>query len=209
MMKIHSNIFKQAPLLIFLLLLSFSSFSQNFKTEIEKYREAYKNAFSEETGSPLKKEDLINLSFFKADSSYAINAKIELLTEETPFLMSNYSGNPQQYIRYARLKFTLNGKPQELTIYKSIVLSQLADFKDYLFLPFTDFTNGKDTYSGGRYIDLNRKDIINDRIKVDFNKAYNPYCAYSDGYQCPKPPTENRIQQNINVGEMVFSGAKK
>ena len=208
-MKAANNIFNSAVIMISFSLLGSPAFSQNFNTEIEKHRENYRQAFLNESGSPLKKQDLINLSFYEPDSSYVIAAKVTMLTDTEPFLMPTYSGKPQQYIRYARVKFNLNGEPQELTIYKSVALAQLPKYKDYLFLPFTDSTNGKETYSGGRYIDLNSSDIVDDLVKIDFNKAYNPYCAYSDGYQCPKPPTENAIKQNINAGEKAFSGPKK
>jgi uncharacterized protein (DUF1684 family) len=208
-MKTSRKRFNQAILLIVFILLGSPAFAQNFKTKIEKHREDYRQAFLNETRSPLKQQDLINLSFYEPDSTYLVTANIIMLTDEQPFLMPTFSGKPQQYIRYAQVKFDLNGKPQQLTIYKSIALAQLANFKDHLFLPFTDATNGKETYSGGRYIDLNAKDISNDVIKIDFNKAYNPYCAYSDGYQCPKPPTENTIKQDVNAGEKAFSGAKK
>ena len=208
-MKTQNTLLNKAILLAFLMLLSFSSFAQNFKIETEKHREGYRQAFLNESRSPLKQQDLINLSFFEADSTYAIDAKVVMLTDEVPFLMPTYSGKPQPYVRYAKLKFMLNGKPQELIVFKSIDLAKLAAFKDYLFLPFTDSTNSKETYSGGRYIDLNVQDIKDDVIRIDFNKAYNPYCAYSDGYQCPKPPSENEMKQNINAGEKAFSGAKK
>ena len=208
-MKVLKNKFTPAVILIGLSLLGFPAFSQNFNAEIQKHRENYRQAFLNETRSPLKQQDLINLSFYEPDSSYVVAAKVSMLTDKESFLMATYSGKPQPYIRYARIKFSLNGESQELTIYKSVALAQLPNFKDYLFLPFTDSTNGKETYSGGRYIDLNSSDINDDLVKIDFNKAYNPYCAYSDGYQCPKPPTENAIKQNINAGEKAFSGPKK
>jgi len=208
-MKTQINLLKKLLLLGFFMMFSFASFAQNFKSEIEKHREGYRQAFLNEEGSPLKQQDLINLSFFEPDSTYAVLANVTMLTDEVPFSMPTYNGQSHPYTRYATLKFSVNGKAQELTLYRNIALSKLAAYKDYLFLPFTDASNGKETYSGGRYIDLNIQDIKNDVIKIDFNKAYNPYCAYSDGYQCPKPPAENEIKQNINAGEKAFSGAKK
>jgi uncharacterized protein (DUF1684 family) len=208
-MKTQSNRLNAGILVVLLVSIAAPCFAQNYKAELEKHREGYRQAFVNEERSPLKQQDLINLSFFEPDSTYLVDAKVEILTGEEPFLMPTYSGNSQPYIRYAKLKFSLNGKPQELTVYKSIALSRLSEFKDHLFLPFTDSTNSKETYSGGRYIDLSKKDIDGDVVKIDFNKAYNPYCAYSDGYQCPKPPAENAIRENINAGEKAFSGAKK
>jgi uncharacterized protein (DUF1684 family) len=85
----------------------------------------------------------------------------------------------------------------------------MPEYKDYLFLPFTDDTNGTDTYAGGRYIDLTVKDFIGSSVVIDFNKAYNPYCAFSGGYSCPKPPDENHLQIPVQAGEKLFAGEKK
>jgi uncharacterized protein (DUF1684 family) len=73
-------------------------------------------------------------------------------------------------------------------------------------LAFTDLTNGEDTYGGGRYIDLYISDIAEGHITIDFNKAYNPYCAYSDGYNCPIPPASNSINLEIKAGEKMYKG---
>lgn len=90
-----------------------------------------------------------------------------------------------------------------------MALAMNPAYKDLLFLPFTDQTNNKETYGGGRYIDLNVNDIRNNHLEIDFNKAYNPYCAYSDGYRCPIPPEENDLPISIIVGEKLYTGEKK
>jgi uncharacterized protein (DUF1684 family) len=82
-------------------------------------------------------------------------------------------------------------------------------YKNLLFLPFNDSSNGDSSYGGGRYIDLDVNHIVNKQITIDFNKAYNPYCAYSDGYRCPVPPQENRLSIEILAGEKLFTGEKK
>jgi len=97
----------------------------------------------------------------------------------------------------------------KLTVYKSISLSKNAAYADYLFLPFTDQTNASETYAGGRYIDLKTKDFTNNQVVIDFNKAYNPYCAYGGGYACPKPPDENKLDIKLEAGEKVFAGKIK
>ncbi len=79
----------------------------------------------------------------------------------------------------------------------------------HLFLPFTDLTNGDQTYGGGRYIDLSRADVEKKEVWIDFNHAYNPWCAYSDGYNCPVPPRENALPVAILAGEMMYSGPHK
>ena len=78
-------------------------------------------------------------------------------------------------------------------------------YKDYLFIPFTDKTSGIETYGGGRYIDLVLSDIVNKTCTIDFNKAYNPYCAYTAGYNCPIPPKENDLPVAIKAGELNFA----
>lgn len=97
----------------------------------------------------------------------------------------------------------------QLTVYRSIALSKLPSTSDYLFLPFTDETNGAATYAGGRYIDLRLADFKGNRVIIDFNKAYNPYCAFSAGYACPKPPDENRLQTAVEAGEKLFAKEKR
>ncbi len=85
----------------------------------------------------------------------------------------------------------------------------MPQYKDYLFLPFTDDTNGITSYAGGRYIDLRDGDFNNNTLVLDFNKAYNPYCAFGAGYACPKPPVENKLALSIEAGEKLFAGDKK
>ena len=79
------------------------------------------------------------------------------------------------------------------------------EYKDYLFIPFTDATNGNETYEGGRYIDILITDISNNTVVIDFNKAYNPYCCYATGYHCPIPPKENALSVTINAGEKKYT----
>ncbi len=180
------------------------SFAQSHKEQVASFRQNYKDDFLKDPRSPLKQEDLQYLRFYDADSTYQVTAKAELLTNQSPFIIPAFDGTAKQYVRYALLSFTLKGKPIQLTIYKSIALSQNPAFSNYLFLPFTDATNGTTTYGGGRYIDLTTRDIKNGSIVIDFNKAYNPYCAFASGYSCPKPPDENKIDLAIEAGEKSF-----
>ncbi len=193
--------------LFFLANLSVSA--QNYKSRIDTHREAYRADFIKETRSPLKEEDLKHLHFFEADSLYNVIAKVELLTNQKVFKMPTYDGTSKEFIRYASVKFTLGKKELQLTLYKNIALAINPAYKHLLFLPFTDKTNQKTTYGGGRYIDLNLFDIKNGLLNIDFNKAYNPYCAYSDGYRCPVPPEENDLPIEILAGEKLYSGEKK
>jgi uncharacterized protein (DUF1684 family) len=196
-------------ILFVLLITGINCFAQDFKTQIATYRKGYMDDFLTDQNSPLKKDDLQFLRFYDADSTYRVTAKAELLTNEATFVMPVFSGTGSQYVKYALLKFTLQGQPRQLTVYKSISLSQNPLYGNYLFLPFTDDTNGKETYGGGRYIDINKNDLKDGSIIIDFNKAYNPYCAFSGKYSCPKPPDENQLQIAIKAGEKQFTGEKK
>lgn len=196
-------------ILSLMLLVSTVCFAQSFSEQIAAHREKYKANFVSSEHAPLKAPDLKYLQFYEADSTYHVKANVVLLTDEKAFKMPTYAGTTADYIRYAKLNLELNGKPVQLTLYRNIALAANAAYKDYLFLPFTDQTNNKETYGGGRYIDLKTSDIVAGQIALDFNKAYNPYCAYSDGYRCPIPPEENDLALAIKAGEKKYMGEKK
>jgi uncharacterized protein len=118
--------------------------------------------------------------------------------------MQTHSGKIKKYYVYGFVNFTLNLKKYKLNVYQSETLLSVDSLKDYLFLPFTDLTNYKTTYGGGRYIDLDINKIVNNKIEIDFNKCYNPYCAFGAGYSCPIPPKENDLPIAIPVGEKNY-----
>lgn len=95
------------------------------------------------------------------------------------------------YVKYGDLYFSINGKDFKLNVFQNQELISDPEYYNYLFLPFTDLTNGETTYSGGRYLDLRIPE--GDSILLDFNKAYNPFCAYSCDYSCPIVPAENDL----------------
>lgn len=192
-----------------LLLVSTVCFAQDHQTIIAKYRQGYVNDFLTDANSPLTKADLQYLRFYDADSTYRVTAKAELLANETSFAMPVFAGTAKQYVRFAIIKFKLKDTPMQLTVYRNIALANTAQYASYLFLPFTDGTNGTETYGGGRYIDLNTADFENGEVVIDFNKAYNPYCAFSGRYSCPKPPDENHLLVKIEAGEKQYAGEKK
>ena len=118
--------------------------------------------------------------------------------------MPTYSGKTKEHVAYAVLSFMLDGKPQQLTLYRSLNLMKVPNYRDYLFLPFKDATSGRETYGGGRYIDFRTGDIKDGKVTLDFNRAYNPYCAYQEGYSCPIPPTNNVLSVAIEAGEKTY-----
>ncbi|MCF0063673.1 DUF1684 domain-containing protein [Dyadobacter chenwenxiniae] len=177
--------------------------AQDFKKETDKYRKKYKEEFLSSANSPLKQADLPFLQFYEPDSAYRVVAKFEKSRGQS-FEMPTYSGVNKTYVKYGKVKFRINGRKQTLNVYRSLSLQQLAKYKDYLFIPFKDKTNGEESYGGGRYLDLKTTDIKDGELVLDFNKAYNPYCAYSDGYNCPIPPAPNHLPIAITAGEKKF-----
>lgn len=195
---------------LILCLISLNCFSQDYKAQIALHRKNYKHDFLQDKRSPLKENDLQYLRFYDADSSYRVTAQASILVDETTFIMPVLSGAAKsEYLPYALLKFTIKGKLLELTVYKNTALAKRPEYADYLFLPFTDPTNGSTTYAGGRYLDFREGDFKNGTLVVDFNKAYNPYCAFGTGYACPKPPEENHLEIAIEAGEKNFAKETK
>ncbi|WP_234736819.1 DUF1684 domain-containing protein [Tellurirhabdus bombi] len=196
------------PRLFFLLCmgLSTTSFGQtSYAKDIERHRADYKAEFLKDPKSPLKtKKAVAALRFFEPDSSYRVTATVQRTTQAEPFDMLTYDGKKQPYVSYAVLTFTLAGQPQKLTLYRSLRLAQLPQYRDYVFIPFKDQTNGSQTYGGGRYLDLRLGAIQDGKLIIDFNKAYNPYCAYDEGYSCPIPPQENHLKTPILAGEKAY-----
>ncbi|WP_231390071.1 peptide deformylase [Sphingobacterium pedocola] len=122
--------------------------------------------------------------------------------------MPTYDGTSNLYKRHSLLHFTIDNQAHTLTIYQSVDLFKNPTYKNYLFLPFLDDTNGDQTYEGGRYLELDASNIKNGSITIDFNRAYNPYCAYSSGYRCPQPSAENTLAIAIFAGEKKYIGPK-
>ncbi len=107
-----------------------------------------------------------------------------------------------EYRKYGQLHFHLGGKPLVLTVYQNLELIRQEKYRDYLFIPFTDETNGHASYGGGRYLDF--RIPATPRVTLDFNLAYNPYCAYGGAYSCPIPPAENALPLAVEAGEKTY-----
>lgn len=174
--------------------------SSNIK-RVLRFQDMLNKEFASEKTSPLTIKDLEvfkALDFFKIDTSFCVLAKFKRTPYETPFVMKTTAGNEPIYVKYGEAHFTLHGKEQILYIYQNQGLSAQPEYEDYLFLPFSDLTNGETSYSGGRFIDLQIPE--GDTILIDFNTAYNPYCAYNERYSCPIPPEENSLNIKVTAG---------
>ena len=118
--------------------------------------------------------------------------------------MPTVNGKLKKYIKYAYLHFEINGQKSKLLLFRSVRLMRNPLYRNSLFLPFYDYSNGTKTYGGGRYMDLSISDIKDNTLILDFNRCYNPYCAYTSGYSCPIPPEENTIKSEILAGESAY-----
>ncbi|WP_082391253.1 DUF1684 domain-containing protein [Jiulongibacter sediminis] len=195
--------------LIGLFFLTHPTFAQGFEKDVTDFRKTYKQEFLDNPNAPLKVEDLKFLDFFEPDEKYKVKCKFKLKGKGEPFEILTSSGDTKTYVVFGQFIFKINGKKQKLNVYRSLALMQNPLYKDYLFIPFKDLTNGSETYGGGRYIDLRMKELEGDEIWLDFNKAYNPYCAFSAGYSCPIPPIENHLKVTIRAGEKNYLGEYK
>lgn len=167
-----------------------------------KLNAEYKDAST----SPLKNKDRKNfegLDFFKFDSLYVVEATLERTPNSEWFNMKTTTSRISKERVYGVLHFELLGKQHSLNVYQGKDLMNKEGFEDYLFLPFLDETNGAETYGGGRYIDT--KIPKGNTLTIDFNNAYNPYCAYNDDYSCPIVPRQNYLRIKIKAGVKAFN----
>ncbi len=192
-----------------LLLVTFSACSPKLfhkASDIDAYRQAYKEKFDNDSHAPLKGKQLDDMRFYDNDDRFKVQATIVKNPEPVPFDVNTSSGMIKQFHKFADAYFTIDGQEYQLEIYQNMKLIRMPQYRDYLFLPFNDLTNGEATYGGGRYIDLKIKDIKDGKLVIDFNKCYNPYCAYRSGYNCPIPPLANKLDIAIEAGEKLYAG---
>lgn len=202
-----------APLLFFVI--SFASlgtptFGQLGIGDPVKFRAYRDQEFRDPERSPLETWEVPRfkgLNYFKIDPAFKVTARFLRTPYEKKFKMPTSSGTTKVHVKYGTLSFRLGDRPYVLGVYQSESLSQTGKYKDYLLIPFTDATNGKDTYGGGRYIDFEIPS--SEVVTLDFNLAYNPSCAYSSRYNCPIPPRENRLKTKIRAGERAYKSHYK
>lgn len=173
--------------------------------EIETYRDSLNTAFQNPDESPLIPKDFesfTGLDFFPIDLEYYIRAEFIRTPNQEPFQMATTTAEFKTYEKYGEITFNLHGKMVVLNVYQSHELRETEKYRDYLFLPFRDKTNGEETYGGGRYLEMWIPD--DDSVTVDFNKAYNPYCVYNVKYSCPLVPKSNWMEVPVYAGVKDF-----
>jgi uncharacterized protein (DUF1684 family) len=161
--------------------------------------------FKDASKSPLKSKDLKSfkgLDFFPFDDTYVVNAQLERTPNSEWFNMRTTTDRLSKERIFGVLSFQLKGKSYALNIYQGEENMTTEGLEDYLFLPFLDDTNGESTYGGGRYIDL--RIPKGEKMEIDFNKAYNPYCVYNEKFSCPIVPRSNYLDLKVEAGVKMF-----
>lgn len=173
--------------------------NENYVEKLTKFRVDKDGFFKESDESPLEKKDnFLKLNYYPPDPTYRIRASLELIEDTTQLKIRMTGGEEETFVKYAYASFKLKDKQHKL-----LLLKQNSDGSDErLFLPFSDKTNGFETYGGGRYLDVDFPE--DEQVILDFNFAYNPFCAYNSNYTCPIPPRENYLDIEIPAGEKDF-----
>ena len=181
------------------------AFAQKDLSSAEKFQTELNKSYADSLKSPLMKEDLKQfkgLDFFSINEKYIVEATFIRTKKEKPFGMKTTTSRTPLYKKYGELHFEIDGKALKLNVYQNVDLNKKPGYEDYLFLPFSDLTCGKESYIGGRYVDM--KIQKGKTWIIDFNKAYNPYCAYNYEYSCPIVPLENDLDIEILAGVKKF-----
>lgn len=171
-----------------------------YAAQLRQARQQKDNAFRTAPTSPIavaQRAAFSGLRYYKPDAAYRVTARLIRAAGLAPLPLALTGGAADAYARWGTAEFELGGQPQKL------VLLQKQGETQELFLPFTDPTNDRQTYGGGRYLDLPVPAPEATEVTLDFNTAYSPFCAYNHDYSCPKPPADNRLTVPVLAGEQV------
>lgn len=170
----------------------------SYQESIENQRAQKDNYFKNPHYSPLTEEQLEKfqgLNYFEIDERLRFEVELKEYSQKQEVDIRTSTGVLQKYIRFGYVEFEVEEKKQSLTVY-------LQPNSDYFFVPFKDLTAGEETYGAGRYVEIEK--IEKNKYVLDFNQAYNPYCAYNDQWICPLTPFENNLKTKIRAGEKSF-----
>jgi len=206
-----SNVFFGGVVIIVILILVYSFSGEQagevYVKEMQTYREEKDKLFAEGEASPLdrkQKQIFEKLNYYPVSQAYRIIADFEKFPLQENMQINTSTGVTRVFKKHGKATFQLNNSLHELLVLKST--DRLT--ADVLFIPFTDETSGRETYGAGRYLDAEMSSNNgNNKIILDFNTAYNPYCAYNPTYECPLPPQENMLTIRIEAGEKNYEKA--
>lgn len=171
----------------------------DYVSQIQVARAAQDEAFRKQPDQPVppdKMDEFLPLKYFPPDPDYVVPASLKPAEERIVVEMPTSMGKIRKQHRVGILEFTLKGQPLTLGAF----VEAGADV-NRLFVPFSDMTSGTETYTAGRYLELDR--TATGLYTIDFNKAYNPYCYYNPDFDCPIPPRESRLPLPIRAGERL------
>ena len=168
-------------------------------SELTDFRAEKDSFFKTHPQSPLtpeQKRGFAGLAYFDENPDLRLEVEVEPFPSRDVIEMQTSTGGVQRYQRYGEFRFQADGQPARLTVYAG---------EHGFFLPFVDALAGQETYGAGRY--LEPEPLGGRRFRIDFNLAYNPYCAYNERWSCPLTPFENRLKVPIRAGEKLYPGA--
>ena len=194
---------KAFPFLIIVVILlvffyTFQGGEKNYAEGIQKEREKTVAFMRTSADSPFADTTFTALNYFPPNPAYKVSAHLHRIENGEPLKIATTGGGQETYTRYAYAEFTLKGEDFRLLILRA------TSGEQELFIPFADETSGESTYGGGRYLNLEASSAGQQNITIDFNLAYNPYCAYNPKYVCPIPPRENFLNIPIEAGEKTY-----
>ena len=167
-------------------------------TDLSRFRQSKDRFFKSDPHSPLtppQRDSFERLTYYDENPGLRFELEIEPYGMQDQITMQTSTGDVADYIRWGRIEFEVDGQIAHLTVYRAVGGGGY-------FLPFMDATSGEETYGAGRYLEV--EPLPNGRLLVDFNMAYNPYCAYNEYWSCPIPPKENRLAVPIKAGEKNY-----
>jgi hypothetical protein len=185
-----------------LIYMTFSGSEADYVEQVLEERAERMNFLKEHKSSPFQQYGVAYQSpkYYEIDPRFKVSARVERMESRVMESVRNSDGSVERYLQYAWLYFQWEGQEHRLLVLKPL-------FGPGFFLGFADETTGEDTYGGGRYLDVNS--LRGDRVTLDFNLAYNPYCAYVPQYQCPLPPRTNVLPMAITAGEKIYPGNER
>lgn len=176
--------------------------NEDYKASIVTERQEKDAFMKSDEGSPFgeRQSSFTGLKYFEIDPKFRITAKLVPIENKKIVVLPTSSGEENQYLQYAMAEFELDGITNKLLL---LEVMDMGPARGTLFLAFADASSAKETYGAGRYLDVKKVPAASS-IVLDFNKAYNPYCAYVDDYECPFPPKENILEVAIRAGEKNY-----
>lgn len=173
---------------------NFTATNDEYLTTIQSLRKQKDDFLKTDKESPIKdKATFKGLKYFEVNPNFKVVGKLDKFASDQTINISMTGGETEEYEAYGNVSFGIDGKKYSLKIFKTP--------EGNLFLPFKDLTSNKETYGAGRYLDFGVDDVKNNQIEIDFNKAYQPYCAYNETFTCPITPAENFLNLALRVGE--------